>query len=110
MWSSTSPRSLPQVRTSLTGSRAWGVSFRAGDPAADCTVYTDINPTKPWEVLADVHESFSRMGCKAEIIGKTRLRVYGQVRDGRFHHALKGSVESEDLKPAELPKVTNARS
>jgi hypothetical protein len=50
------------------------------------------------------------MSCKAVIIGKTRLRVYGKVMNGRFDPALKGSVESDDLKPEELPRVTNART
>jgi hypothetical protein len=89
---------------------SWGVYSWAGDSSYDVGVSTDIDPTEPWRVLEDVLESFSRMGCKAEIVGKTELRVYGMVIGGRYYPALKGIVESEDLKPEELPKVTNARS
>jgi len=89
---------------------AWDISFGPKDPNGGIRVQTDIDPAKPCEVLDGVLESFLDFSCKAEIIGKTRLRVYGRVAEGRFLPVLKGSVDSDDLKPEELPKVTNARS
>jgi hypothetical protein len=89
---------------------SWGVFFRTGDSSYDVGTSIDIDPAKPWRALEEVLESFSRMSCKAEIVGKTRLRVYGMVLDGRYYPAIKGSVESEEIKPEELPNITSARS
>ena len=44
---------------------------------------------------------------KAVIVDKTKLRVYGRILNGKLIPATKGMVESPDLTPAELPKVTN---
>lgn len=44
---------------------------------------------------------------KAEVVGKTKLRVYGRIFNGELIPATKGMVESKDLKPEELPKVKN---
>jgi hypothetical protein len=88
----------------------WGVSFRPGDPNPCISVSLDFDPTKPCEILEEILESFQGDGCKAEIIGRTRLRVYGIVIGGRYYPALKGSIYDEDPLPEVLPKVTNARS
>lgn len=53
--------------------------------------------------------SLNEIGFKAEVVGKSRLRVYGNVREDRFYPATKGSIESPDLKKEQLPKVTNPR-
>ena len=46
---------------------------------------------------------------KGEVVGKTKIRVYGGIRGDRFYPAVHGTVTSPDLKPAELPKVTNPK-
>ena len=46
-------------------------------------------------------------GFKAEVVDKSKVRVYGAVFDGRFYPATRGIVESPNLRPNELPKVTN---
>ena len=47
------------------------------------------------------------VGFKADVIDKSKVRVYGAVFDGKFYPATKGIVKSPDLKKNELPKVTN---
>lgn len=44
---------------------------------------------------------------KAEVVDKTKLRVYGRIWNDKLIPATKGMVESKDLKPEELPKVKN---
>ena len=46
-------------------------------------------------------------GFKAEVIDKSKIRVYGHTKDGKFYPVTKGSVETEGLKKEELPKVKN---
>jgi hypothetical protein len=44
---------------------------------------------------------------KAEVVDKTKLRVYGRTFNDKLIPATKGMVESSDLRPEELPKVKN---
>ena len=44
---------------------------------------------------------------KAEVVDKTKLRVYGRIWNDKLIPATKGMVESPNLKPEELPKVKN---
>jgi hypothetical protein len=61
------------------------------------------------DICIGLEESLNEIGLKAEVAGKTKLRVYGKVRDNRFNPATKGTVDSDILTPAELPKVTNPK-
>ena len=47
---------------------------------------------------------------KAEVVDKTKVRVYGRMFNDKLIPATKGIVESKDLKPEELPKVKNPPS
>jgi hypothetical protein len=58
------------------------------------------------EWIADL---YNERGYKAEWDGKTTVRVYGGVFKDHFHPVIKGEVTSPDLKPNELPKVTNPK-
>jgi hypothetical protein len=82
----------------------------AGSDDSSAWISTPVDPAAPAQAAAGLLESLSQTGCKAEVVGQTRLRVYGQVRGDRYYPALKGSVDSDDLRPEELPKVTNPRS
>jgi hypothetical protein len=44
---------------------------------------------------------------KAEVVDKTKLRVYGRIFNDKLIPATEGSVTSPDLKKEELPKVKN---
>lgn len=44
-------------------------------------------------------------GFEAEVIDKSKIRVYGAKSGGKFYPAIKGEVESPDLKKEELPTV-----
>ena len=44
---------------------------------------------------------------EAEVVGMTRLRVYGRIWNGKLIPATEGKVESKNLKKEELPKVKN---
>jgi hypothetical protein len=44
---------------------------------------------------------------KAEVVDKTKIRVYGRTFNDKLLPAIKGVVESPDLKKEELPKVKN---
>lgn len=43
----------------------------------------------------------------AEVMNKTKLRVYGRMFNDKLIPATEGKVESPDLKKEELPKVKN---
>ncbi len=43
---------------------------------------------------------------KAEVVDKTKLRVYGRIFNDKLIPVTKGMVESPDLKKEELPTVT----
>lgn len=45
-------------------------------------------------------------GYEAEVINKSKIRVYGAKTDGTFYPAIKGSVETKGLRKDEVPKVT----
>lgn len=91
-----------------------GVTFElytgAGADGFCCASSRQLDPAAPGEAAAELLESFTLLGCRAEVVGRTRVRLYGHVRQGRYHPALRGSVDSDDLKPGELPRVTNPRS
>ena len=44
---------------------------------------------------------------KAEVVDKTKLRVYGRIWNDKLIPATQGKVESPDLKKGELPKVSS---
>ena len=44
---------------------------------------------------------------KAQVVGETKLRVYGCVNNGYWYPATEGRIESAELTKDELPKVTN---
>ena len=46
-------------------------------------------------------------GFKAEVVDKSKIRVYGCTREGKYYPATKGEATSPDLKKDELPKVKN---
>lgn len=50
---------------------------------------------------------FNTNRFKAEVVDKTKLRVYGRMWNDKLIPATRGMVESKDLKPEELPKVKN---
>jgi hypothetical protein len=62
------------------------------------------NPNTNCEFVAAF---LNRNKFKSEVINKTKLRVYGRTFNDKLIPATKGMVESPDLKPEELPKVTN---
>lgn len=49
----------------------------------------------------------NRNKWKAEVVNKTKLRVYGRIWNDKLIPATRGKVESSDLRPEELPKVKN---
>jgi hypothetical protein len=49
----------------------------------------------------------NRNKFKAEVVDKTKVRVYGRVFNDKLIPVTKGMVESKDLRPEELPKVKN---
>jgi hypothetical protein len=64
-------------------------------------------PTDPEDMAFICHNGLVKSGAKVELVGKTKVRVLGWVKDGKFHRAVKGAAESKTLKAEELPKVTN---
>jgi hypothetical protein len=95
----------------------WNVTFnfyapdRSGYTGPHFSILgTPLDSSNPHVSASDVWNSLCSAGYKAELIGLTKVRVYGHVVRGRYYPALRGEVESEDLKPEELPKVKNAGS
>lgn len=78
----------------------------------DRVEYTDkVGPTVAPIDLFDFCDGFviemKRQGFKVEIADKSKIRVYGVTKDGKFYPATEGKVTSPDLNKDELPKVTN---
>jgi hypothetical protein len=95
----------------------WNVSFNifasGGNGHNDypqVMVSLTVEASNPLACGPQVLQSLLRFSCKAELIGQTKLRVYGQVVSGRYNPVHRGAVESEDLPPHQLPKVKNAGS
>lgn len=64
---------------------------KEGDPANNCAALAIFLTTNRW---------------KAEVVDKTKLRVYGRIFNDMLIPVTKGAVESADLRPEELPRVT----
>lgn len=61
-------------------------------PAGLCAAYRTFMETNRW---------------KAQVVDKTKLRVYGRMFNDKLIPATKGIVTSPDLKKEQLPKVKN---
>jgi hypothetical protein len=62
---------------------------------------------QPESVCEGLASFMNRNRFKAEVVDKTKLRVYGRTWNDTLIPATEGRVESKDLKPEELPKVKN---
>lgn len=54
-------------------------------------------------------QSLNEIGYKAEVIEKSKLRVYGHVTSKGFLQATKGSITSEGLPKEQIPKVVQPK-
>jgi hypothetical protein len=60
----------------------------------------------PREVLCEtIASGLKDVRFKAQVVEKSKLRVYGATFQGKFYPATKGKVESPDLKKDELPTI-----
>ncbi len=66
-----------------------------GDPELTCQAFASFLENSEW---------------KAKVVDKTKVRVYGYRLGDTLVPVTTGSVESKDLKPEELPKVTNPKN
>lgn len=65
---------------------------RRPGPRPECSAWSTLLRINDW---------------KAEVVDKTKLRVYGVISNGKLIPATEGKVESPTLKKDELPKVKN---
>ena len=59
----------------------------------------------PEVTCAAIAHNMNTNRFKAEVVDKTKLRVYGRIWNGKLIPPTNGMVESADLLPSELPRV-----
>jgi hypothetical protein len=70
------------------------------DPAAPDGIRRDA-------LCENIVASLEDIGFRAEVVEKSKVRVYGGIFDGKFRPAARGTAESQQLKREHLPKVAN---
>ena len=101
---------LPAGAKDVNWKLDWEIRTTAGKEEPWLTVPMQVASTVAAEVSVEMLDIlFPYHAFKAEVVGKTKIRVYGAVLADRFYPAERGSVTSPDLKPEQLPKVTNPK-
>jgi hypothetical protein len=91
------------------GTGPWRVTLTVETTLKDFKFRDDMSGSNPVTNVAceSLVMGLNEIGFKAEVVDRTKVRVYGGIWDGQFYPATEGRVESAELKKDHLPKVTN---
>lgn len=85
----------------------WDVRTTAGKEEPNLQFKFEVNSDEAAEnCLLCADSIFWDCSYKIEAVGKTKLRIYGAVLNGRYYPAENATIESPQLKANQLPKVT----
>ena len=88
----------------------WDLTLQLRTTHKDVTVDPALNidvRTNPVTLAAFFASQFESAGCKAEVVDKLKVRVYGCTVKDKFYPAVSAKVVSPQVAADKLPKVTN---
>lgn len=87
----------------------WMIDITVEFTDADLTFTDDFETIKGLpnkdDMCVIIAKRMNSVKVKAEVVDKTKIRVYGRTFKDKFYKVTKGKVESKELKKDQLPTV-----